>query len=289
MQATNIRRTLASNSLAMALPLFVFLIPFVALLYFSSFAFASDWVNAYYPAIKAVFAGDTPYSSGVTFNPPWTYLVLSPLALLPREVGGYIMVILNFSGFALLAYKLKATPLALALFVFSPQVIYGAVNANIDWLVCLGFFMPPWLGLFFVLMKPQIGIAVAVYWLYQAWKTGGIRKVLITATPVSSAFMLSVAAYGFWPLAAAKMPAVYWNTSLWPYSIPVGLALLYLALRKQKINHAITASPFLSPYVVAHSWAVGVLGILSNQSLTILVIACLWILQIVTGYPLHFL
>jgi hypothetical protein len=60
-------------------------------------------------------------------------------------------------------------------------------------------------------------------------------------------------------------------------SIPVGLALLVTAIRKQKIEYALAASPCLSPYVLLHSWVGVLLAIVSSTPETIAAVIGLWI------------
>lgn len=53
-----------------------------------------------------------------------------------------------------------------------------------------------------------------------------------------------------------SMIAIQWNLSLFPFSVPIGLFLIWQAWR-QKDNRApaLAAAPCLSPYVAIQSWA----------------------------------
>ncbi len=60
-------------------------------------------------------------------------------------------------------------------------------------------------------------------------------------------------------------------------ALSVGLALFALALRRQNMEYAMLASPLLSPYVVFHSWAGTLLGIVTSVPETIAAVIGLWI------------
>jgi hypothetical protein len=124
----------------------------------------------------------------------------------------------------------------------------------------LVFLFPPQIGLFFVLIKPQVGIAMAIYWLIVS--PNRIRNFL----PVALAFLISFVIYPDWitKLVIRGNKTGYFGTfdiSFFPYLVPLGLALLYVAIRKHKDSFAYMASPFPSPYVGAISYTVVLLGI----------------------------
>jgi hypothetical protein len=131
-------------------------------------------------------------------------------------------------------------------------------------------------------MKPQMGFAMAIYWLVQAWKTGGIKKVALTFAPVVTVFGLSFLFFGNWITnRQPDLTAAIWNTSLWPWSIPIGLVLLAISLRDMRQDFAMAASPFMSPYVAYYSW-VGVLaGFLGDEYILIVAVVGMWAAQII--------
>jgi hypothetical protein len=168
----------------------------------------------------------------------------------------------------------------MAIFLLSPPVVHTILNANIEWLTILGFAFPPSIGLFFVTIKPQTGFAVGIYWLFEAWRNGGIKQVVRVFTPVTAAFLVSFLLYGFWPL---RMFGVIGyganiNSSLWPMSIPIGLVLLIASIQRQNVYHAMSASPFLSPYVLFHAWSSAVIALINNPLQLSAAVIGLWIL-----------
>jgi len=149
-----------------------------------------------------------------------------------------------------------------------------------DWLSILGFVMPPQFGLFFISIKPQIGIAIAPFWLVEAWRAGGWWQVIKTFAPFTLVLLLSFVIFGFWPLETVRedIAHVSYNASRWPMSIPVGLALFVTAIRKRRIEYAMAASPCLSPYLLFYSWGGVLLSIISNVPETVAAVIGLWIL-----------
>ena len=239
---------------------------------------AIDWSGVFRPAAQNLISGHSPYSIKGFFYPPWTLLPLAPLALLPDGIGRAALIMMGLVTFGYTAHRLGAKPLALVFFLLSPPVLHCVVNGNIDWLVTLGFVLPPQIGLFFLVIKPQIGVAVGIYWLVEAWRVKGWREVLRVFGPVSVAMLLSFVLFGPWPFKWGRTLSFWWNASLWPTSIPIGLALLVAAIRKRRIEYAMGASPCLSPYVLFHSWVGALLAVAESMPETVAAVIGLWIL-----------
>lgn len=243
-----------------------------------------DWRLTYRPAAVAVLHGQNPFKTEISpeapfFAAPWGLIPLLPLALLPVEIGRALVMLMGLVTFAIAAHRAGAKPYALALFLLSPPVVHTILNANIEWLPVLGFVLPPWLGLFFVSIKPQTGFAVAVWWLFDAWRTGGWRAVVRTFAPITAAMVISFMLFGLWPLGMFKVLGYGkgFNASLWPLSIPIGLVLLVTSIQKHEIKLAMPASPFLSPYVLFHAWSSAVFSLLTTPLQLTAVVAGLWL------------
>jgi hypothetical protein len=227
-----------------------------------------DWTHYFQPWTLAFLSGHTPYMSPSNLYPPWTFVLLAPLAILPTDVSRVILSLLCMGSFGYVAWRMGAKPLPLALLLISPQIAFLAVIGNIDWLVILGYLMPAPIGLFFVLIKPQIGIAVALFWLVEAWRTGGIIRVLKSFAPVTLAYILSVLIYGpfFLPHGGGYLGAS-WDANTWPVTIPVGLVLVALAIRRHDIRKAILASPLpTSGFIAGRPRRWGCCPVLSRPS-----------------------
>ena len=245
-----------------------------------------DWTDTFYPAIRAVWQGQSPYELVPSFfMAPWALLPMLPLAWLPEAVGRVIMLLAGLAIYAVVAHRLSHGHLwSVIVFLLSPLVLDGLYNGNVDYLPILGFILPPQIGLFFVVLKPHIGLGVALFWLVEAWRDGGATRVLKVFGPVALAFGLSFVIFGLWPLRFSQLLGVSgsWNSSLWPMSLPVGLALLAAAYRSRKIQPAMAAAPCLSPYLVMHSWVTGLVAILDRPLELTAAVVGLWIVGALT-------
>ncbi|HOA25681.1 MAG TPA: hypothetical protein PKI52_16850 [Aggregatilineales bacterium] len=243
-----------------------------------------DWRTAFRPAARAMLLTGDPYQVEGFFNPPWTVLPMIPLAFLPEQIGAALMFVAGLAGFAFAAHRLGASPIVLGAFILSPPVMHSLLNGNIDWLPLVGFVLPPQIGLFFILIKPQMGLAVALFWLVEAWREGGLREVIRVFGPVGAALALSLALYGLWPLRSSQEVGLWWNASLWPMSIPIGLALVAAAVRSRRIEYAMGAAPCLSPYVLLHAWSGALAAILKHRVEALAAIAGLWLLVAIRAF-----
>jgi hypothetical protein len=239
---------------------------------------AVDWTTSFRPATLTLLSGVSPYGRVYIIHAPWGLLMLAPLAVLPEAVGRVMLFFCGIAAYAFVAYRLGGRLISIIFLLISPPVMHLLLNGNIDWLAILGFVIPPQFGLFFISIKPQVGIAVAPFWLIEAWREGGWKQVMKTFAPFTIVLLLSFAIFGLWPAGAETVIKVYFNASLWPLSIPVGLALFVTAIRKQNIKYAIAASPCLSPYVLFYSWSGVLLAIISSIPETIAAVIGLWIL-----------
>ena len=239
---------------------------------------AVDWRISFRPAALTLLSGESPYDKVYIIHAPWALLMLAPFALFPENVGRVMLLFCGLASYTFIARRLGAKPIAIIFLLISPVVMHMLLNGNIDWLASFGFILPPQIGLFFIAIKPQIGIAVAPFWLIEAWRQGGWKQVLTTFAPFTIVLLLSFAIFGLWPLGAVEVTGVSFNASLWPLSIPVGLALLVTAVRKRRIEYAMAASPCLSPYALFYSWTGVLLAIIASVPETIAAVIGLWIL-----------
>lgn len=243
---------------------------------FFPLALSFDWTDFFWPAGRAVLQGKSPYTVEGFFNPPWAALFLSVFSIFPLKLSLAVMTTAALLALTYTAYKLGAKPAAIIVLLLSAPLIQGIMHGNIDWLVVIGFVLPPQIGLFFISIKPQIGSAVALFWLVEAWRNGGWKEVLKVFGPFTLVLLLSFAVFGLWPLNFDSVN-YHANASLWPQSIPIGLALMATALKKREIKYAIGASPFLAPYVMGASWIVVLLAIIASLPELIAAAIGIWI------------
>lgn len=223
-----------------------------------------DW-ETFRLAGRNLLSGRSPYEQYTFFNPPWALLPVLPLTVLPPMTGAVIMFTLSTVTYAYIGFRFKLAPWILVLFLVGLGPLYVGWRGNIDALVALGFVLPPPLGIFFVLAKPQVGLCAAAFWVIAAWRAGGVGKAVRLAAPVTVAFALSFLVFGNYVAQSDRLTTTWawWNRSAWPNGIPIGIALLALSLWQKDLRLAIAASPFFAPYVGDTGWIVTWLGLLA--------------------------
>lgn len=241
-----------------------------------------DWHGTFYPASQELLHGRSPYNVTTFLSVPWTLIPLLPFALLPERMGSAALFIVSILVYAWVAYRLGARGIWIIIFFLSPPLIHSLFLGNVDSFSLMGFILPPQIGLFFVLMKPQIGMIVALFWLVEAWRQGGIKQVVKVFSPLAIFIVLSLLLFGNWMATRSVDPInSYWNASWWPWSIPFGLVLTALSLRDRRKDLALAASPFLSPYVSHSSW-VGVIAALLPRKLELVIaVIGMWIVALI--------
>ncbi len=234
------------------------------------------WAGMFRPAALTAAAGGNPYfATGGFFNPPWVLIPLLPLALLPVLSGQVALALGSAVGLFVAARRLGASRLVSAAVMLLPQTVFMYGYINLDWLAPIGLLLPPWLGLFFVLAKPQLGVGIAVYWLARAWRRGGLVGIALTFGPLTVAALLSVALYGPWFLATnpGRLTAAGWSLTLWPWTVPLGLLLIVMAIRRRWPGLALFGGALLSPYMAYYSWTAAALGLLGGRRWALVLVA----------------
>ena len=245
--------------------------------------FNVDWKIAFYPAARLLLQGQNPYTITTFHNPPWALIPLIPFVLLGQSLGGLLLFFSTLFTYAFMGLHFRAKPVALIAMLLSPLVFYNLFLGNIDALVLWGLLLPPPIGLFLIAMKPQIGIGIAAYMAYAIWRDGGWRRLLVSFAPVGIALVATFLMFGNWMVNTSEnVVSAYWNVSLFPWSVPVGLVLLLIAVKQRKLAISVSASPFLAPYLSLGSWSIALMGLLDNNLLMVGTVFGLWLL-----YALH--
>ncbi len=247
----------------------LYLLVFFVLVYFIPEKYYVDWVSCFRPAVWDILSLRTPYEGHGVYNPPWGFIPLIPLALFPPRVGAILLTLVTLFSILFIALRLGAKSYVAISLLLVPQIGFKAiVNPNIDFLAAFGLILPPQIGLFFLAIKPQIGIGVAIFWLVEAWKDGGWKKVVKVFAPVTIAFSLSIIIFGPYMQNSIHLTdheEIPFSYPLWPYTIPVGLSLLALAISRREFHLSISSSQFLSPYVAFYTYPFALLGIVNYQ------------------------
>ena len=237
-----------------------------------------DWTAVLRPSTRALLNGKNPYDEMRFLSPPWAFLFLIPPALLSPALGSILFALIGAAGYFLAFNRLKVKPLTALFLIFNPAFLAVLFNPNFDWTVALGFTLPPPIGLFFVLTKPQISAPLVLYWLVDAWRSGGFRRVLRVFAPVILVYVISFLIFGPWILHFGGALSSLSNTAnVWPYGLLVGFVLVVASLRMRKPGLSLSAGPFFSPYLAPYSWLPAILGLLPEDALVIAACIALWV------------
>jgi len=220
--------------------------------------YAVDFRSYFYPATRLFWTGQNPYIVPGFYNPPWLLVLLGPFALLPERLAQSVFFAVALCALLLVCYRLGLGRLATLAFLLSFPTVYSLLYGNLEWLVLLGLVLPPWLGVFFVLIKPHVGVGVFLFWCVQAWRKKGANGVLALVWPVVLAVALSMLVYGPWPLgfvtAADNSTTHQVNHSAWPWLLPLGFYLIFEIVKAPDLEKSLLIAPALSPHLVQGSW-----------------------------------
>lgn len=249
----------------------------ITIVIYYSFPVGEHWYTYRSAALK-LLSFNNPYHIEKFFNPPWALIPVIPFALLPVRIGNAIWSASSLFAFGFVARKLGASWFVTLVFLVLPHTLYNLIQINLDWVVALGFLLPPQIGLFFILIKPQLGAFLALYWLIEAWRTGGIKKVTHEFGPIAIVFLLSFIIFGFY-LTKAQFMILYEDKHFWPITVPIGLMLMYISIRDKKPGYSIACAPLLSPYIQLYSWPIAILGLLPDNLWTFTLIVSVWLFK----------
>jgi hypothetical protein len=172
------------------------------------------------------------------FYPPWTKYV--PFLTWPGLIG------LTLTGVGLALIQRRASLPTVIMAFLSLPVMWTLFLGQLDGLALLGCVGLPWLAPL-ALMKPQISIFVFLS-----------KKRYMAALVVT--VVLSCLIWGLWPInmfnyrsyfAQGRFPQ---DISLWPWTIPVAVVLLWLSRGDEDM--LMLAGSFATPHVIPYNYIV---------------------------------
>lgn len=202
----------------------------------------------------------TPWAEG---NPllPWATIILYPLRWLTPAWATAVMNAISVVLIALVIKKFNGNPLFSLPICLSPfgEALFS--NGQTDAVILACLLLPAGLDLLFF-WKPQV--CLHAFWVRILAAPGKYLSWILVLIPVS------LLAWPGWPkeiliFGQNHLIGGWWNRSLWPYSIPLGVILVHFSIKKRDESLGLMASPLLFPYVNAASY----LGFL-------VVAACKW-------------
>ena len=225
----------------------------------------ADWYGTFDAAGRGILEGRSPYDQPLFSNPPWTALILLPFVLLRPALARGLVFVASLASIGYTAWRLRAPKLALIAVLLSPTTVGALLAANLDALAVPGIFLPPAWGLLLLLIKPQVGAGVAVFYLVDSWHRKGFAGVLRTFAPLAVLTVLGALLFPVWIQRLAGSPAIVWNRSLFPYAIPLAVFLLWMAVRNRNPYFALASTAFFSPYLSFYTYIIVQIGLLHED------------------------
>jgi hypothetical protein len=239
-----------------------------------------DWHIAYYPAARAFLSGHSPYYAGSYLeNPVWICLILAPFGLFSERVGRALFLVVSIFCFYKSFQSVNVPRRWIPMIFLSPQILFGLNLGAIDALVLLAPAVHPILGFLLAMTKPQIGLGYAIYLIVEWIREGKFYSLVIALAASAGGILISI-----WlgmPF-SGRLISSPWNTSLFPYSLLPGIALLFMSIYKKKRELSFIASPMMSPYTAFYSWVV--LFMVQKPRYLVWVMIFSWVVYIVWHY-----
>ena len=193
-------------------------------------------------------AWKNPYQITGFVSPPYITAFLF-YAWLPLQWSNIVNMLISIIVLGIANWKYKGGWLGLFLIFTSFEFLQLLGKNNIDWIPLLGVMCPPQIGIIMLSVKPQTLAGVGLIWL----KKYG-PKIFI---PFGILIAVSLAIWHGWPLEWFKsMQGIQksaWNASLFPWSIPLGLFMLYKAWKSNDEILASMATGCFAPYFGIYS------------------------------------
>ena len=237
----------------------------IVAVWMASYVPNADWFATFDPAARGLFQGRLPYEQHFVLTPPWAILVLVPFVLFPPNIARGLVLVASLCVLIYTAWRLHAPKIAMVALLISPTAIGSLLSGNLDAFVLAGIFLPPLWGLFFLMIKPQVGIGVAIYYLTQTWQNNKWIGILRTFSPVLLAYLISAFLFPIWINRMIEKPSDVWNRSIFPYGIPVGLIFLWLSIKRRNAFFALASAPFFSPYLTFYTYLMVQVGLLHED------------------------
>ncbi|MBI4770454.1 MAG: hypothetical protein HY784_08615, partial [Chloroflexi bacterium] len=213
------------------------------------------WIIYLRPAVVAFLIGQDPYFGNWFVNPPWLLVLLAPFGLLPPFWGAVGIDLVSVSGLVALCRKSGKIWMALPLVLSFPSLVL-LWSANVDGLSLWGLALGGPVGLLLLSTKPQVAGLVGVVWTAQAWREGGWRKAAILVAPTLVVALVFLVIYPHWPsvVFAPTQRTGQSDATGFPWFMPLGLALLAAAVRRNREEWAALASMMVASYARPQSW-----------------------------------
>lgn len=215
-----------------------------------------DWKQSFQPAAlnlknPYLFSLDPTAASDTIFNPPWTFVLLYPFALLPHPIGVGLLMLVSV---ILLGAYTKSPQKAMLAAIAAP--FPGLVTlGQFDVLLLLGLMIPQGFGIPILLIKPQSAFLNIIPRLNR-------KSIIFTGAVI----VVSVLIWGpWWNNIIGQAVYQHKNVSLFPYTLPLGIIVAYFGFKRKKDGLLALASLLFAPYFMMHSAIIAVAALIKES------------------------
>jgi len=231
-----------------------------------------------------------PYDQPNFIGMPWTSILLAPFQLVPVPISLIFNAAVTLFMTAWLISRRSGNAYSLLLIFTSFPFLSTIANGQIEWLPMLGFIMQSSMALPLLMIKPQSGILVILTWM--TTKSKAIEIFLIGLATLLLSWLL----WGNWAVdlltniryvKAQSFGLDDWNVALFPFLIPVGLALIFYVWKYKPADQELLAA--LSTYCIVPYFGMYSLLIpftllcATHRRIAAFVWILLWVYPIVSG------
>lgn len=208
----------------------------------------NDWTHVFYAVAKTPFA---PYGNEGYMNPPWLALFLSPVSYLPLQWSRALNASFALFFLFLLAIRSGGNAWSLVMIITSYPFLALLAGGNIDWIIAASILLASKWVVPLVLIKPQVGVFLILIWFKQSVHKKSF--FLFFAVFLSASFFI----WQGWIMQMISniqvRPLEAWNSSLFPWSIPLGIVFFYFSWKREDELIALGASLCFAPYFAIYS------------------------------------
>lgn len=201
-------------------------------------------------AARAVRLNLSPYDVGIYFySPLWLAWSLLPVSFLPDLIYVRLLAFLMALCGGLVVLRLSRDRFVILVALLCPYLWLSAIFGNIENAVLLATVLPFPIGIWILVLKPQMSIGLIAH---RSWQALRYRRLIHLASIMLCAVLLAVSiAAGM--LRHSPMDQ-QWYSVFWPYGIPIGIVMLLIGLRRDDWRWSFAASMFFAPYIEALSY-----------------------------------
>ena len=201
-----------------------------------------DWIDHFRPGALNLA---NPYADPENYAPPWLFVLLWPIAILPTWLGKGVLILATLAIVYRFTGDTERFLWACASMPLFAVVIFGQVDA----ISLLALIVPPELALILIVAKPQ-GILLA-----------GLKRLTWRSVAVLLAVgLISIIIWGPWFMQSLNVAGMGHNLSPFPWGLPVAALILWWQWRRGFDSDAALclATLMTTPYF----WGVSLLPVL---------------------------